>query len=121
MQPLIGHDLMKTDFENPEVLNAANPSDWGYHHGAHVLCTCLDYADYDSCRSVLQSKQPEQDLESEWLNACNVVTNIYQAYVDDSRCWAAISGDQMCGMVFSESSAYWRHVRTKHEAKSEQT
>jgi hypothetical protein len=40
MQSPIGHDLMKTDFENPEVLEAANPSGWGYHHGAHVLCTC---------------------------------------------------------------------------------
>ncbi|KAL4946915.1 hypothetical protein BDW69DRAFT_190791 [Aspergillus filifer] len=35
MQPLISHDLIKTDFENPEVLNAANLLDWGYYHGPY--------------------------------------------------------------------------------------
>ncbi|KAL4948743.1 hypothetical protein BDW69DRAFT_188974 [Aspergillus filifer] len=83
MQPLIGHDLMKMDFENPEVLNAANPLDWGYHHGLYF-----------------KASNPNKILK-----------------VNGLICWAAISGDQMCGMVFSKRSAYWCHVRTKHEAK----
>ncbi|KAL4792457.1 hypothetical protein BDV19DRAFT_392137 [Aspergillus venezuelensis] len=73
------------DFENPEVLNAANPSGWGYHHGPYFR-----------------------------ENNPNKVSK-----VNGSICWAAISGNQMCGMTFSESSAYWRHVRTKHEIKIE--
>lgn len=28
--------LTRADFDNPSVANAANPSAFGYHHGAHT-------------------------------------------------------------------------------------
>ncbi|KAL4980593.1 hypothetical protein BDW66DRAFT_124350 [Aspergillus desertorum] len=40
MQSLIGHDLTRADFENPEVFNAANPSSWSYHSGERMPCIC---------------------------------------------------------------------------------
>ena len=37
--------LTRADFDNAAVHNAANPSPFGYHHGAQRLTRCCAYAE----------------------------------------------------------------------------
>jgi hypothetical protein len=35
-------------------------------------------------------------------------------YANTNRCWVAVNGPQMCGMLFSEGPALRRHIRNAH-------
>ncbi|KAJ5169526.1 uncharacterized protein N7500_002309 [Penicillium coprophilum] len=103
--------LFKSDFLNPDVLNAANPHPvWGYAHGP------------------IPNNNPDWKLKSTTANGSISITKATAALAADGpqapmvtlNCWDTIVCDilvkdtQLCGASFSDPGSFPRHVRLHH-------
>ncbi|KAL2699879.1 hypothetical protein AAEP93_008402 [Penicillium crustosum] len=98
--------LSKSDFVNPDVLNAVNPHPrWGYVHGPIPD----NNPDWKCKRSNGEGTRREQ-ARTRRPQAPMVTLNRYSTFV----CDITVQDAQMCGISFDQKSSLTRHIRTVH-------
>ncbi|KAJ5230673.1 hypothetical protein N7489_011381 [Penicillium chrysogenum] len=102
--------LSKSDFVNPDVLNAVNPHPfWGYVHGP-IPNNNLDWHVQPSHTGHATKQDVALALASHSLQAPMVTMNLYNIYV----CDISLHGTVMCGVSFRGCAGMLRHVRSQH-------
>ncbi|OQE20797.1 hypothetical protein PENFLA_c016G02671 [Penicillium flavigenum] len=103
--------LSKSDFVNPDVLNAVNPHPvWGYAHGPIPNNNPDWQPKLSQGGRYVTRRDFARALASHRLQAPMVTMNRYNTYV----CDILLQGTFMCGMNFRLSHSVEGHVRTQH-------
>ncbi|CZR58848.1 uncharacterized protein PAC_08740 [Phialocephala subalpina] len=122
--------LTRADFDNPTVLNAANPSAYGYHHGPIPnnnpgYREPLRAAAIDAGTRPLPNVTPAQNNGPYWgqdsakhmLNMSTLaapIAGVRLSTINTGVCDIDVNAGQMCGQVFTAQPSKLRHIRNDH-------
>ncbi|KAF4768629.1 hypothetical protein HAV15_002918 [Penicillium sp. str.  len=101
--------LSKSDFVNPDVLNAVNPHPrWGYVHGP-IPDNNPDWK-CERSHGIVTKREQARTLTIRRPQAPMVTLNRYNTFI----CDISVHDARMCGINFNDNKSLTRHIRTVH-------